>query len=336
MIGVTDPATQKPPQRATIRMVAERAGVSTATVSYVLRGANVPISEATAARVRRAAETLGYRANSAAQAMRTGSNGLLLLSLQVIGDPWALAVQESISRVASANGLTALIQADGDWYETARRVQPDLLYIDNPEDDDAPRLTEMARAGQRIVAMSDTLEPRGFDVVRSLAGPGAALVMEHVTTLTGDVAYLGRGEATRQGDRRRAYLDAVDAGRVSARRLLDYDGSRTDAFRTAQRCLTRPDRPRAIVCNTDYAALAAIQAAQSLGLRVPQDVYVAGLGNTPAGASSSPSLTTAGPRDFFEAQAKLLVRAATGAGTPGTMHDFTWQLFVRESTRPTR
>ena len=81
-------------ERPTLRMVAKEAGVSVATVSYVLSGRHRShtIKDSTADRVREAASRLGYRRNDAARAIRTGKSDLVLLSLNVLADPWSQAV----------------------------------------------------------------------------------------------------------------------------------------------------------------------------------------------------------------------------------------------------
>ncbi|QIK71633.1 LacI family transcriptional regulator [Propioniciclava coleopterorum] len=324
--------------RSTLRSVAEAAGVSAATVSLVLRDKPHAIPTSTVDRVRRAAAEQGYRPNRAAQAMRTGRTGLVLLSLRMMTDPWALAVADTIGEAAEGSGATALVQSRGDWFDTVLRLQPDVAYLDSPTPgaETARRLAELVARGQRLVVFSDTLAADGFDVIRSDAAPGTALVLDAILPHTGDVAYLrptvGGAVHPSQAARHDAYAAAVTAGRVERDRTTDYDGSRTSAFGAALRLLSSPGRPAAILGNTDYAALAALQAAQYLGLRVPDDVMVAGLGNTAEAAQAAPALTTAGPEDFFARQAAIVLDAASRDAGTGTLHTFPWRLYPRRST----
>ena len=339
--------------RPTLQSVAQAAGVSPATVSLVLRDKPHAIPAATVARVRDEAERQGYRPNRAAQAMRTGRSGLVLLALRMVADPWSLSVADAVAEAAERDGRTALVQGRGDWYDTVLRIQPDVAYLDSPDPGPvtAARLAELVDRGQRLVVFSDELEPAGFDVVRSPAAPGTALVLEHLLAQTPDVAYLlpcadpGRADASAgvsapQAARHRPYLDAVAAG-LLADRTTFYDGSRAGAFEAALRLLADPPRvpagparPAAVLANTDYAALAAVAAAQYLGLCVPDDVLVAGLGNTPEAAAAAPPLTTAGPDDFFARQADLVLAAAGAPPGEGHAHAFAWRLHPRRSTQP--
>lgn len=328
----------EPTRRPTLRSVAAAAGVSVATVSLVLRDKAPSIPAETAERVRRLADEQGYRPNRAAQAMKTGRTGIVLVSLQMMSDPWSQNVADVLGERASQQGLVALTQGQGDWFDTILQIQPDVAYIDSPEPgpDTDRRLAHLVKRGQRMVVFSEELHPAGFDVVYSDAAAGTGLVLSEVLSLTDDVAYLlptrGDGVLPTQRARHRAYLDAVADGRIYSDRTVPYDGSRAMAFETALHLLDGLDRPEAIVANTDYAGLAAISAAQYLGLRVPEDVLVTGLGNTLEAAESAPTLTTAGPDDFFVRQADLVLSAVGREPSEGVRHFFEWQLHPRQST----
>ena len=68
--------------------VARYAGVSTAVVSYVMNDGPKPVAAATAARVRRAIDVLGYRPNLSARALRSGSTRMLALVVSDISNPF--------------------------------------------------------------------------------------------------------------------------------------------------------------------------------------------------------------------------------------------------------
>lgn len=336
------PSNSSPARRPTIRTVAEAVGVSTATVSYVL-GGKPGIPKETAERVFAAVRQLGYRPNRAAQSMRTGRSGLILLSLRMLSDPWALSVSGSVGQQARAAGLMPLILGDGDWADAVLQLDPDVAYLDSPELE--PRheelLAGLVARGQRMVVFSEVLQPNGFDVIRSPALHGAELVLEHLLSLTDNVVCLASRDNLRAGatpiSRLRPYRQALAAGRIRDGRIEEFDGTPPDALRVAISILRRDDRPQAIHALTDYVGLAVIQAAQSLGLVVGRDLLVTGLGSSLGAAAAIPSLTTAGPEDFFERQAALLIEAsqrpAPGPGE-GRVHEFPWSLVPGSSTVP--
>jgi DNA-binding LacI/PurR family transcriptional regulator len=106
------------------------------------------------------------------------------------------------------------------------------------------------------------------------------------------------------------------------------------AYDAALQLLDRPDRPTGVVCFSDAFALATIRAAESLGLRVPEDVSVVGFDDSVLAAASRPPLTTvhqevpAKGRAAVEAIAELM----DGRKPEPVMLPTT--LVVRESTAP--
>ena len=178
----------------TIKTVAAEAGVSTVTVSYVLagrtRGNGSGISAATAERVHTAANKLGYRPNQAAQTIRTGKSNLMILSLTILSDPWSLSVSKAVGAAVASAGITLMILADTDWRTAIKRQGADIIFIDAAGNDgDAELLAELGRTSN-LVVFSETLEPNGFDVIRSVAGSSMDAAMDHLTKTHTKVACL--------------------------------------------------------------------------------------------------------------------------------------------------
>jgi len=327
-------------------MVAERAGVSTATVSYVFSGragsaSGSGVADATAARVIAAAEELNYRPNRAARAIRTGRSGMIQLSLHMLSDPWSLAVAEAVNVEANAHGLTTLILADGDWHAALDRVESDVAYLDGAHmsADTRAKLADLVTRGQRLVVFSETIDPDGFDVIRSDALPGCVLAMDHLLERHTAIGCLAAENAVRLADsmstRYTPYLEGLAAHgiRPEPEWTQTYAETQASAFAAAVRLLSVPNPPSAIYATTDFAAIAAINAAHMLGMRVPHDVAVVGVGNTPDARLIAPTLTTVGPTDFYAKQARIIVgRALADDDEPPRLHEFPWSLFPGDST----
>lgn len=336
---------KREPGRPTMKAVAQEAGVSTATVSYVLSGRSgggPGVSEATVERVRDAVERLGYRPNTSARAVRTGRTGLVHLSLHMLSDPWSLAVAAAVNEAANEHRLTTMILADGDWFAASEAQRADVVYIDGLGADRAEaerRLAALVESGQRLVVFDERLEPDGFDVIRSDALPGCRLAVEHllerhtqIGCLTTRPAHGSTGES-----RFSVYRDALEQRGLAVRddRVAFFEDTQASAFSAAVDLLSRDDRPTAIYATTDFAAIAVEIAAHRLGLRVPEDVAVIGVGNTPDAEVVEPGLSTVGPADFYRRQARIIVDRALGAAAEpggGELHTFEWDLFVRAST----
>lgn len=331
-------------RRPTLRMVAELADVSTATVSYVFSGRNggaSGVAETTAKRVLEAAEKLNYRHNTAARSIRTGKTGMIQLSLHMLGDPWSIAVANAVNQAAQPHGLTTLILPDGDWRAALDRVESDVAYVGVPREFDSPEgraeLHTLVERGQRLVVFSETLDPDGYDVVRSDSLPGCELVVDHLIERHTAIACLTAAHLHDAPGRNRfsVYLERMAAAGLSVDPAFTavYDGTPEGAFAATARLLSQPDRPTAIYATTDFAAFAAINAAHMLGFRVPHDVAVAGVGNTPEAQRVDPSLTTVGPIGFYTAQADLIVARALDQGpTEPTLLEFPWVLLPGAST----
>lgn len=334
------------PRRPTLRMVAERAGVSTATVSYVFSGragaaSGAGVAAATAAKVLAAAEELNYRPNRAARATRTGRSGMVQLSLHVLGDPWSLAVADAVNAEAKRHDLTTVIVADDDWHAAFDQLESDVAYLDgiSLDAEGRRRLKDLVQRGQRLVVFSEYLEPDGFDVIRSEAIPGCELAMDHLLERYRSIGCIATEAAVRLADtqvtRYTPYLEKLaEAGiEPDPRWTVTYAETSASAFNAAVSLLWMQERPEAIYAVTDFAAIAAINAAHMLGLRVPHDVAVIGAGHTPDARLVAPTLTTVGPTDFYERQAQIIVgRAIEEERTPGRLYEFPWSLFPGAST----
>ena len=100
-------------QRVTLREIADAAGVSIATVSYVLNGRGA-ISPDTKQRIQRVVKKLGYRQNQAARAMKTGRTKIIGLVFPNIENPFFASLARSILDEAQASGYqTFLVDTEG-------------------------------------------------------------------------------------------------------------------------------------------------------------------------------------------------------------------------------
>ncbi len=323
----------------TIKTVAAEAGVSTATVSYVLagrtKGSGSGISTATAERVRAAAARLGYRPNQAARAIRTGKSNLMMLSLTMLSDPWSLSVSKAVGAAVAPAGITPMILADTDWRAAIKRQGADVIFIDAAEQDGDGELLAGLAKRNNLVVFSETLEPDGFDVIRSVAGSSLDAAMDHLTADHEKVACLVPAHSLRSAapPRYGAYLEGLQRAGLGFRSdyVAGFEGEEMGAYQAAVALLGQPDPPTAIFATSDFAAIAAIHAALRLRRSVPGDVAVLGVGNTLQGELMVPSLSSVGPVDFFTRLADFLVERAAEPAAPRQVVEFPWQLFVRDS-----
>lgn len=181
---------------ATIKAVAELAGVSPSTVSYVLSGAR-PIGEATRERVLEAIEQLGYEPNSSARALRTSRTNVLAL----------LGFVSASYTEARVTGALMLAMADA-----VRERGFDLLLI--PSHEGVAGLERLARTStvDAVIVMGILMRDPRVDALRRLDLPAA--LMGH-TEVDPGISYVD--------------LDFRAAGREAVK-LLAKEGHRTIAF----------------------------------------------------------------------------------------------------------
>ncbi|MCG7310877.1 LacI family DNA-binding transcriptional regulator [Brachybacterium sp. ACRRE] len=330
---------------ATLADVAKRAGVSVATASFVLSGRGGERSSGspeTKAKVRGAAEELGYVPNRNARSLRTGRNGGIVLALGMVEDPWGLSLAGAVRDRALPQELSTLLLGDERWFEFLSGSTFDCSCVTSvdvtPEGPEQVR--HLARGQCGIVAFSERIEPERFDVISSSAQPAVHAAYRRLRARHDSVAFMtGR---TIDPERRpyypsraHAFLDAaVEAGDARGGDLVHASGTdRQQSFEYSQRWLEGPDRPTAVICSTGYLALALQVAAMHAGISVPDDLEIISIGDVPADAQMLGPISYYGVQDVFARMADIIVgRALDREGTPGRLHRFDWEFFPGGTT----
>lgn len=339
----------------TIADVARHAGVAPSTASDILNGKLKATAE-TAERVRRAAEALGYRPNALARRLRTAraeAVGLIApfrrplftsgVLVDLLGGIQAGLQDAGLNLVLATRRYEGPGEAYGaDLYEA--RAVDGVIVVGTRETmgrDLGADVRTLKELGCPVVWLNhyDGSEP----VDRVLrGGPGAlAVLAEHLKSLgftrIGRVCSAWRGgydpvkeETPSREELARLGLALVPNG---VRGGEAYDGS---AARAALDLLRRPvaERPRALLCEGDDLAAAALQTALGLGLKVPGDVAIASDSNFSLGAQAAVPITTYGaPMSELgkAAVVRLAQRIADPSLEPQTLK-VTGDLLVRAST----
>lgn len=331
------------PVRPTIRDVAGRAGVSLATASHVLsRGTSVTIrvSEPTRERVRAAAAELGYVASQAARGMRRGRTDRVAVAIWSLEWPWDRSIAEAAARVLPEHGYQVVILLGDAWRQFMLSGGADgviLGVIPEGVSEDAT-MVELARRGVAQVVVSDAIEIDGVDVVAPQPEVGIAAGIDYLTARHHRIACIRRRPQAQRTPPSR--YSGYAEGLRRAGLPVDEDLVRTsyhrrdDAYAAALSLLRMDDPPSAIFATDDMEALQALRAAFRLGLRVPEDVEIVGVGNSTEGLQSDPPLTTVGPDPFFDRICAMMLDRLEGrAPTVGVRVPAPWRLHVRGTTR---
>lgn len=337
---MTDDSSPRRRKPATIRDVAQAAGVSTATVSKFINGGQ-RFTREVEERVTTAVRELGYSSNPMARGMITGRTGNVGIVILDICNPHFTSLVKGASRVAERAGLNLL------FTDTAEGHTPELTMLQAL----SRRVDGIIVSARLSEAAIDWLRHSGLPVVYyggQQPDPGcysvgvdnraAALMLgRHLRELGHQrVHYVGFSGARWSSERWAGLQDAF-AGSDSTLALSDVDAAVADeGERVASSVLLGADPPDAVVTYNDLVALGLLAQAQTLGLRVPEDVSIAGFDNILYGRYASPPLTTVDTASELTGETAMqrLIERIQGeaAAAPGGYETLTARVIARGST----
>lgn len=328
-------------RRVTLRDIATAAGVSAPTVSNVLSGKDghgkVRVSEATKARVLQAADELGYTPSLMGQSIRLGRTNQVCVVPQQLHSPWTEALVDAISASCRTDGKRPLILADGDWQTfLAGQGADGAVLADIGLGSDGPRrLRRLADSGTAIVLFDDAdIDPDGFDVIRRPILPAIRQAVRELTTRHRRIALLAEDHDNTTDIRLAAFCSVLRSARsrVDPDLIGSTNADRYQAFRQAMTILQLRDRPTAIMATQDLSAISALWAAQRLGITVPDELEIIGVGNTPEALQTDPALSSVGPAPYFDEVAQLLMARLRGEGPTERCHLYPGRVWHRGTT----
>jgi DNA-binding LacI/PurR family transcriptional regulator len=289
----------------TVYDVAERAGVSIATVSFAFRKPE-RVKDSTREAVLEAARELGYVPNASARGLaqrRTGALGLysydFLLREPLSDEPrtfplYVDEVQRGMQLACWEQGLALMtgggVPSDGGVVtDIAGRVDGLAVF---PQTVPLEELQVIARRIP-VVEVSEPAVDDGLDHVTVDNVGGLQQLTQHLVEVHGltDLVFVGNPASHEVMARFKGFRAAQrKAGLSLQRKPMHVDGTADDQ---AADLLDQWDAPpQAVVCSTDQEALAFLDAFRARGKRVPQDVVVTGFDGILAGRLSTPTLTT--------------------------------------------
>lgn len=285
-----------------IHAVAQAARTSISTVS---RSFNHPdlVNPATRRRIERAVKKLGYIRNRAAQAMHGKRSGTIGLVVPTIDHAIFGEVVQAFSDAVDTSGFTILMASHG--FDLNREYQVLRKFLEHRVDGIA--LIGLDHAPETLQLLDEqqvpTLTIWNYDAQSVLSCVGAdneaagAMAAQHLI----DLGHRDIGTAfpdAAQNDRARgrfvgAYAALSDAGiTVPDNWTTETPYSISEAKVACVGILSQSVRPTALLCGNDVLAQGAIYAAHQLGLRLPEDLSVIGIGDFKGSAEIEPPLTT--------------------------------------------
>ena len=325
----------------TLKDIADRSGVSIKTVSRVLnKEPNVSLD--TRERVEQAASELGYRPNLAARGLASSKSFLIALLYDDVSTSYILNLMNGATEACRAEGYHLVVEPVSNAKldsptavaRLMRRLNVDGLILTPPLTDNAAILESLDLLGMSAVRLapmdvagaqpSFTVDNRGAarEVVAHLAGLGH--------TRIGFIKGLAGHSATQE--RLEGYRSALGMAGIAFDPALVADGDFTWRSGRSAMAALAPAKPTAVFASNDDMAAGVLSWAGEAGLRVPDDLAVAGFDDTSLSRALYPPLTTVGQDvvDMGRRAVKMLIHPQSRV--PETRFDLS--LVVRGSTDP--
>ncbi len=325
---------------ATLKEVAEKAGVSTATVSYVLNESR-KVRPETEDRVLWAAKELGYQPNSAARSLAVGHSSIFGLIVPDISNPFFPEVTKAFQLEAAIYGMeTVVMDGNTDPQRTRGMVErmlglqvPGIAFLTTQVD--GPLKEFLAKKGISAVYLGfGTSGPRISNItIEQRLGIGDGV--KHLSSLghrrVGFIA--GPVDGVFAQRRKAAFLDAAEAAHLETR-VFDSDLTVQGGYFGCSRILAGFEAT-AIMTGNDLMAIGALHYAYDRQIAVPRALSIIGFDDITFAQFTQPALTTvAVPRTEIGRLAAQSLRNLIGEAGPGVDHEVKTRLVIRQTTGP--
>lgn len=335
----------EPVSRVTIYGVADRAGVSAATVSRHVNGKGY-VSEHARQRIDAAIAELGFRPSPVARSLSGGRSGLIGFMASDLTNPFTVEVAQAMQARAYELGWAALVCGTDGQAERGvmalgvledRRV--DGLIVTPPETRAADAiLRRLAAAGTPVVLLGRRLAGTNCDRVTADTRDGALQAVRYLIGLGHRrVGFVGPPQAGKNvAGRFRGYLDAL--GEAGLKRdpglIVGASLDREGGAAALAELWRRRRHPSALVTVNDEVAVGALQEAARRSVVVPDELSVVGFDDTIVASYTVPPLSTvAQPKtDLGRRSVELIMDRLQDPDRPAREVRFGCQLVVRDST----
>lgn len=325
-----------------IQDVARAAGVSVSTVSRVLNGRNDVAAE-TYQRVQRIIDELGYSSSLAAKSMRSHRTNVIGVIIFDLSLSFCLEVVRGIDQVVKEHTYDLMIfssnranhKDDPTWErkvvaQISGSIVDGIIAV-------TPTTVELPTSSPIVTV--DPCDSGNFPSVLATNREGTLEAVRYLIELGHRrIGFLGgRPSLLSARQRRQGYEEALRNAGLPIRPELYFEGdySRSTAMIGAEKLLTLPERPTAIMAANDQSAFAVMDVARRLNIRIPEELSVIGFDNTPESAYTSPPLTTVDQAivSLGGRAAELLIQKLEGKEVANDLYPLPTRLIVRESCK---
>ena len=311
--------------RTSLKDLADRLGVSIATVSRALRNSH-EVSEEMKDRVQSLARSLNYRPNPFAQSLRKEAPRIIGVVVPDLVTHYYAAVLDGIEDYARQQGYSVFSSNSHESFKLEEKAIDNFvsLHVEGiiaclaQDTVDYSHFEEIHKMGIPLVFFARTCLPELFSQVVADGDIAAQKATQHlIDTGSRRIAFLGGPNHLDMVRRRKhGYLEALRENRISIDRSLvvcgkiDFDVARANTIEL----LTSSNRPDAILAFNDTITYAAFDAIKSLGLKIPKDVSIIGFTDGDSAAFVTPKLSAIADQAHLQGQkaCELLLRNLNG------------------------
>jgi DNA-binding LacI/PurR family transcriptional regulator len=333
-------------------MLQKKAGVSIATVSYVLNG-NKYVSREYQEKVWKAVKELGYQPNILAQSLRKQETKEIGVIFQNIRNLFFIDVMRGIEDVLRQYNYSAVYVDSGYNIEREKKaiarlrsrwVDGIILYscvTEDNKDTHGEYLQKHAEKSIPIISIDRDFRKYGLPLVTSDQEKAAYLITTHLISCgrTNIVHIGGRKNWEITESRYLGYCKAMAEAGLDNNIYVKYGSNKpVDGYEIARQLLTERPKTDAIFASNDQMAIGCIAAIRDMGMRIPEDIAVAGTDNLFVSTIVSPQLTTINlPKyDLGKKAAQILMDRIDSGGKLQENDDmlFTlpFEIIIRQST----
>ncbi len=312
----------------TLQQVADAAGVSLATASRAINGSSRTVRQDLRDLVLATATRLSYSANAQAQAMARGRTNVVGLLVHDIADPYFSSIAAGVIGAAEAHGLLVTVgstsrnpERELDYLQTWRGQRDRATILAGSRVDDpalTDRLADEVRAfeqtGGRVVVISQQRLPASTVVVENRRGARQLATTLAELGYTRYAVLAGPRRLLTARDRLDGFREGLARAGVRAKPVVVHgEFTRDGGFEAMSEVLDSRADVDCVFGVNDVMAVGAMAACRARGLRLPEDIALAGFDDISALRDIHPGLTTVAlPLERMGATAVDLVMALPG------------------------
>ena len=279
---------------STIKDVAKLARVSISTASYALN--NLPnVHPDTRKRVFEAAKELSYHPNGSARNLKTKRTGNIGVFIYGFAGPIFSDVLEGILQKLQENNLNIIVSSGKSSMNILLERQVDgAIVFDSQLTDEI--LINYASYGLPVYVLDHELHGKNiFSSVIDNEGLVNHFILQMIKKGYRDFAYLsGPKIAFNNTHRYEGFKQALLENHIDNHQMIPCDFTIHGGYQAGKELLTQVSKPRFVFCANDESAIGLIKALREGGIRIPEDIAVAGFDNINLDEFITPKLTTIG------------------------------------------